>query len=411
MLRFAITPNKDLDLNQLRVALINHIVAKQKNETLIIRIEDIEKEKVIEKKDKEIVNLLNLFSIDYTQVLHQQDNLKYHLQFAMQFLVDKRAFNCFCSDEALQKDGTSYYSGFCENLHDENTLNLDAPFTVRLKRPQNNIIYKDRVYGTQEFTPNEVDSFIILNHEKRAVTVFANGIDDMLNNITTVIENDDQLANAAKQIYTRNQIGYDQQIEYSHIPKIDNGNISVQSLVDGGYLPAAIANYLISLAYHPLPKEIFTIEEAIEWFDISKFSLDHIPFDMEKLNKFNQSYIQELDNMRLSKILGYADEDIGKLAKLYANNLFTIKSIKEKIDNIFSLKNSNNETKIINECLANAPYMDSLDDLKNHLINNTTLTNETVDKALYYAITGENEGLEMELIYPLIKNYLGEIVC
>lgn len=410
MLRFAVSPTQDLDLNQLRVALLNHIVAKQKSESLIIRIEDLDKDKVIEKKDKDILNILNLFSIDYTQVLHQSSNVKYHQQIAMQFLVEKKAFNCFCSDEALKKDGTSYYSGFCENLHDENTLNLDAPFTVRLKKPQENVSFEDKVYKMQEFTPNEVDSYIILNHAKMPSPTFANGIDDMLSNISTVIRSDNNLNNSAKQIHTRDQIGYDQKIEYAHIPTLKKGDISVQSLIDEGYLPVAIANYLITLGSNT-PKEIFTIEEAIEWFDISKLSLDSVLFDMEKLKQFNQSYIKDLDNMRLSKILGFADEDIGQLAKLYANNLCTINEIKEKISKIFAPKQSNENNKIINQCLANAPYIDSFEEFKNYIIKNTTLQGENLDKAIYYSLTGEDDGIDIELIYPLIKNYLGEIIC
>ena len=104
MLRFAPSPTGDMHIGNLRVAILNHIIAKQKKEDLIIRIEDTDKERNIEGKDKEILEILGLFAIDYKQVFLQSNNIKYHQQIAMQLLIDKKAFNCFCSDEALEND-------------------------------------------------------------------------------------------------------------------------------------------------------------------------------------------------------------------------------------------------------------------------------------------------------------------
>ena len=98
MLRFAVSPTKDLSLGDLRIAIFNHIVSKQLNEDLILRIDDANKEENIEGKDKDICEILNLFAIDYKNVVHQSDSLKYHQKLAMQLMANKKAFSCFCGD-------------------------------------------------------------------------------------------------------------------------------------------------------------------------------------------------------------------------------------------------------------------------------------------------------------------------
>ncbi len=103
MLRFAQSPTKDMSIGDLRVAIFNHIVSKQLNEKLLIRIEDTDKEKTIEGKDKELLELLNLFSIGYEGVFHQSDNLKYHQKLTMQLMGQKNAFACFCSDAKIEE--------------------------------------------------------------------------------------------------------------------------------------------------------------------------------------------------------------------------------------------------------------------------------------------------------------------
>lgn len=432
MLRFAPSPTGDMHIGNLRVAILNHIISRQKKEDLIIRIEDTDKERNIEGKDKEILDILNLFAIDYKQVILQSNNLKYHQQIAMQLLIDKKAFNCFCSDEALEKDreelkaaGKPYrYSSFCENLSDETVMNCDAPSTVRIKKPTHDISFKDVVKGEFTYKPFDVDSFVILRTNKTPTYNFACAVDDMLMNISTVIRGEDHLSNTPKQIHIREQIGYTQEIEYIHLPVITNKETgkkmskrddasSVKWLVSEGYLPSAIANYLVLLGYNP-PCEIFTLEEAIEWFDISKISKSSAKFDIEKLKFINREHIKILDNMRLSKILGYADEDLGALAKVFMEESNTINDLKFKINLIFGEKSSldgfENELNLVNDCLSHAPFMDNFEGLKKYVGEKTSLKGKNLFMPLRFALTGAEHGPNLSEIYPYIKNYLGEII-
>jgi glutamyl-tRNA synthetase len=394
-----ITPNfsANFNLQELQIVLLTYIISKQKNEDIIIRLNDINKTFYTEEKEKKFLEILSYFSINYTQVIHQSSTFKYHQQIAMQLLVDKKAFNCFCSDKTLEKE-SGHYNGFCENLHDETVLNVNAPFRVRIKKP----------------IDNSLDCFVILNQDKSPSLDFANGVDDMLNNISTVICTEDEKENTFNQSFIRTQIGYDQDIQYIFIPKLKNDNIDVATLIEDGYLPAAISNYLFSLIYET-PKEIFDLEEAIEWFDNKKLNQSEQTFDLEKLQIINKKHIELIEPMRLSKILGYADDDIGKLAKLYIEDEITIKNIKNKIDFIFSKKPILNgyeeQYTILQEFLADVPYMDDLDELKMYITLQVGLKGDKLNTPLTYLLTGDIKGPSLDLVYPYIKNYLGEIVC
>ena len=426
MLRFAPSPTGDMNIGNLRVAIFNYIMSKQLNEDLIIRIEDTDVEKNIEGKDKEILEILNLFSIEYKSVMHQSDSLKYHQKMALQLMTQKKAYACFCSDSKLDelkeesiKDGKPFkYDGFCETLSDETVLNTNAPFTVRIKKPEHNIKFTDLLKGDFDYAPFDVDSFIILRQDKTPTYNYACAIDDMITDISTIIRSDKYLPDTAKQIYIRESLGYTKEIKYIHLPNILNAQTnkeditSVKWLIDEGFLPSAIANYLVLIG-NKTPNEIFTLEEAISWFKIENVSKDSAKFDIDKLRFINKKHLETIDDMRLSKILGFADTDIGKLGKIFLEEASTIKEIKEKIDLIFASKTSyeglEEEFLKLKNCLQKAPFFDNYEDLKSYIEKETSLKEELTE-LLKYILTGTNSGTNISHIYPLIKNYLGEIV-
>jgi glutamyl-tRNA synthetase len=432
LLRFAPSPIEDMNIGNLRVAIFNYIVSKQLNEDLVIRIEDIDIEKNIEGKDKEIIEILNLFSIEYKNIAHQSDSLKYHQKIALQLMSQKKAFACFCSDDKLnelkeeaQLEGKLFsYDGFCETLSDETVLNTNAPFTVRIKKTDENIRFTDLLKGKVDYTPLEVDSFVILNQAKKPTYNYACAVDDMIMDISMVIRNEKHISNTAKQIHVRNSLGYTKEIKYVHLPIILNAQTnkemsnkdelnSVKYLIDEGFLPSAIANYLVLLG-NETPSEIFTLEEAISWFKIENISKNAVKFDIDKLRFINKKHLETIDDMRLSKILGFADTDIGKLGKIFLEEVSTIKEMKEKIALIFSLKTTykgfEEEFRKVKESLQKAPFFDNFEELKKYIEQETNLKDKNSFEPLRYILTGANNGPNISDIYVLVKNYLGEIV-
>ncbi|OHE07588.1 MAG: glutamate--tRNA ligase [Sulfurimonas sp. RIFOXYD12_FULL_33_39] len=431
MLRFAPSPTGDMHIGNLRVALFNYIVSKQKNEELIVRIEDTDKERNIEGKDKEILEILDLFGIEYSQVMYQSHNARFHSAMALQLLHEIKAFSCFCSSEWLDKkreeakeSKTAYrYDDACSNLPGELVIDNMNPFTVRIRKPLEAIVVKDHIKGEIKFDPNEIDSFIIMRQDKTPTYNFACAVDDMLSDISLVIRGEDHVSNTPKQILIRTSLGYTKNIEYAHLPIIlnDNGKkmskrddaSSVKWLLEEGYLPSAIANYLILMGNKP-PKEIFDIKEAIKWFNLENISKSPARFDINMLKHINKEHLKMLDSKELSRYVGFADEEIGELAKVYLEEVSTTKELKSKIKPIFSEKEIPNEFKesanTIIKVIKNAPYFEEYEDFKNYVMKESALKGKNFFKPLRLLLTGAEHGPDIAVIYKYIKNYIGEIV-
>jgi len=430
MLRFAPSPTGDMHIGNLRVAIFNYIVAKQRGEKLLIRIEDTDKERNIEGKDKEILEILDLFGIKYDQVVYQSANFHIHQQMAKRLLENEKAFVCFCDEEELnfQREKAKIekrpyrYSGKCESLKKEEVEKLMAkkkPFVVRIKKPQSDIEFIDEIKGDFKFSPFEVDSFVILRADYTPTYNFACAIDDMLYDISLVIRGEDHLSNTPKQIHIRNSLGYDKEIKYAHLPIILNEEgkkmskresaSSVKWLLEEGFLPEAIANYLILLG-NSFEKEVFTLEEAIEFFDLKKISKAPAKFDIEKLKFLNREHMKKIEN--LSKMLGVHESYEG-LLRIFRDESDTLKEIKEKFNRVFEKSEDEefkNEREILKQEILQGELEENYDDFKKRLMNNTGLKGKKLFMPLRELLINQKHGAEIKDLYNAMKPYLKEVV-
>ncbi len=422
MLRFAPSPTADMDIDSLRIAIFNYIVAKQRDEEFIVRIEDTDKEKNIENKDKEILDLLALFDIKYSQIIYQSENVRFHTAMALQLMHEKKAFSCFCSDDWIKNKQTEAkaankvykYDDACKDLPNELVIDNTNPFSIRIKRPEQDIIIKDYINGELCFKADTIDSFMIMNQEKKPMYDFACAVDDMLSDISIIIRNKKYLQNTPKQDHIRNSLGYDKKIEYGHIASIQGDKIiSVKQLLEDGFLPDAILNYLVSIG-NKVPSKIFTIAEAIKWFDLSSVSNDDAHFNLDELRHLNKQYLNQLDDKELSRYVGFADEEIGRLAKVYLEDISTTKELKTKIAAIFTSKEIPNEFSEISKNIAKAtkkaPYFEEYEDFKTYIIDDLNLDDAEFSDTFYYLLTGAKNGPDIAMVYKYLKNYIGEII-
>ena len=431
MLRFAIRPSEKMNIADTRVAIFTYIVARQKNERFVVRFEETDKERNIEGKDREILEILQLFGLRYDDVTYQSHNLTIHQHMAIKLLEAREAFACFCTPEELEtlreaakSENRPYrYSGKCERLSDAEVLANEKPFTVRIKKPAHPIEFDDLINGHWRFVPEEIDSFVILKTDKSPTDNFACAVDDMLQDITLVIRGDEYLGDTPRQIHIRKRLGYEKSIEYAHLPGILNEKgkkmsdrdpvYHVRWLFEEGFLPEAVANYLILLG-NETPTEIFDLEEAIEWFDLKKISKVPAKFDIEKLRFLNREHMKRMDPKELSRAFGFADAAVGELAKRYLEEGSTIAEIRPKIEAIFDAKSYDNEwgeeMRRLRDALRKAPHFKRFDELENHLMQTTGLGGERFLKALRLLLTGSEQSPELSELYPHLKSYLQEIV-
>ena len=429
MLRFAPSPTGDMHIGNLRVALFNYIVAKQQNEKYLVRIEDTDNERNIEGKDKAILDILNAFGIKYDQVVYQSENFKTHWKFATDLLTQKKAFVCFCTPadiekerEIAQKEKRPYrYSGKCEELSDVEVLQReDEPFVIRLKKPQNPIKFKDIIKGEMEFSPFDIDSFVILRQNKIPTYNFACAIDDMLYDISLIIRGEDHLSNTPKQIAIQKAIGYEKEIKYAHLliflnsegkkmSKRDEAS-SVSWLLEEGFLPEAIANYLILLG-NKTPKEIFSIDEAIEFFKLENLSKSPAKFDIDKLRFINREHLKQKDD--LSSLL-QIHKSLNNLAKVYLEEASTLKELKSKLDEVLAPRGQNeewqNEIDLIKKEILENELEDDYNEFKNRISKNTGLKGKKLFMPLRLVLTNQTHGPNVSDIYPAIKDIIKDLI-
>ncbi len=433
MLRFAPSPTGDMHIENLRVAIFNYMIAKQRDVNFIVRIEDADKERNIEGKDTEILQILEKFALPHNSVSHQSENLHIHQTLAIRLLEEKKAFVCTCTPKELEldkeeskKNRVAYrYSGRCSSMGAKEFSKLkqdNVPFVIRIKKPDVTIANHDLIKGDITATPNEVDSFVILRADSTPTYNFACACDDMLSDVSLVIRGEEHLSNTPKQIHIKQLLGYEQETLYAHLPIILNSDgkkmsntddaISLKWLFEQGFIPDTIANYLILLG-NKTPTEIFTMPEALEWFSLDNISKSPAKFDIDKLRFINCKHLGLMDDKRLSSIFGFADANIGKLAKIYLEEASTISELESKIKPIFSPKNFEGEhgeqMRIMEKIIADAPMIDTFDEFISYIMKESGLKDENLFKPLRLLLTGAHHGPELSDIYPLIKSYLLEV--
>lgn len=339
--------------------------------------------------------------------------------------MKKKAFSCFCSEnwlnnkkkEAKEKQVLYLYDNACANLPAELVIDNTSPFTVRLKKPTENIIINDLIKGDLEYKSTTLDSFVILHQDKTPTTNFASAVDDMLNDISLIIRDENLIGNTPKQDHIRASLKYDKKIQYAHIPTILNtkdNTSNIKWLLEEGFLPEAIINYLLLLGTQ-MPQEIFTFQEAVKWLDLSKISHSPTSFDLEKLKYINSKHLKMMEDKELSRYVGFADEQIGKVAKIYLQEeVSTTKELRLKIEPIFSTKtipdSISSEAALMKKIILEAPYFDKYDDFQKFVMNETNLDNETFSKIFRLLLTGNEKGPDLEELYDGLKNYIGEII-
>ena len=437
MLRFAPSPTGDMHIGNLRAAIFNYILAKQRKERFLLRIEDTDFARNIEGKDKEICSLLTLFGLQWDSLVYQSENFPRHQKFAQFLLKQGKAFYCYCSKEFLEskkqeaidsKRAFRYDDSWAQAQKDSN-----ANPVVRLKGASEAICYTDNIKGRLEFLPNELDSFVILREDGVPTYNFACACDDMLYDISYIVRGEDHTSNTPKQILIHKALGYDKDIAFAHLPIIlnDSGKkmskrdcaSSVAWLLSEGFLPSAICNYLIAMGNHT-PKEIFTLSEAIEWFDIANIAKSPVRFDIARLRFINHAHLCNLSEDKIALLLEsskqYASQ-IGALGKIYLEEASTLNELRGKINALLEPKDikasyegqdfSTQCEKLFNtlEKLTKNPPQE-YEEFKKLAMEQSTLKGKEFFKPLRILLTGASHGPDISAMYPHLRELLPYIL-
>ena len=376
--RFAPSPTGYMHVGGLRTALYTYLIAKKDNGTFILRIEDTDKARFVEGATEIIIKSLNDAGLHYDEgpdiggpvaPYTQSERLATYRPYAELLCEKGAAYYCFCEEkQEKQGDGSSAFSletDPCRDLPYESSKNrVDAgdPFVVRMKAPrEGETIVTDIVFG-KVTTPNKIlDDMVLLKRDGYPTYNFANVIDDHLMGITHVMRGSEYISSAPKYNLLYEAFGWEIPAYITVSPVMRDaqhklskrdGDPTYDDLLNQGYLPDAILNYVALLGWSPGgEQEMFTLKDLIESFDVSGISKAPAIFDIIKLNHFNSEYIRALtpeEFAALAKpyifsVIKNKNLSIDAIAGILQARCEKLTDIPEKIDFFESLPDYNTE--------------------------------------------------------------------
>ncbi len=332
--RFAPSPTGYMHIGNLRTALYAYLIAKHDGGTFILRIEDTDRERLVDGAVDVIKNTLKTTGLLWDEgpdvggdhgPYVQSDRKPIYMEYAKKLVSLGAAYYCFCTKERLEQlheeDATGGYDRHCRNLSAEEVeKNLEAgiPFVIRQKMPLSGTTsYTDAVFGEISTNNEELQDQILMKADGYPTYNFAHVVDDYLMGVTHVVRGSEYLTSTPKYALLYDAFGWERPT-YVHLPLLmgknedgsvsklskRHGAVSFQDLVNDGFLPETIINYIALLGWCPkeIQKEIFDLSELKDIFTLDGISKSPAVFDFEKLLWFNGEYLRALSDEEFLRI-------------------------------------------------------------------------------------------------------------
>ena len=327
--RFAPSPTGYMHIGNLRTALYAYLVARKDPEGVyILRIEDTDQGRLVEGATDIIYVTLKACGLHHDEgpdiggafgpyVQSERVRSGLYLKYAKELIQRGGAHYCFCDEEliAAQRElqearGESFkFDDPCKLLTIEECearIEAGEKFVIRQTIPETGTTYfDDEVFGRITVENNTLDEQVLIKSDGFPTYNFANVIDDHLMGITDVVRGMEYLSSTPKYNLIYNAFDWDIP-RYIHCPPVmkdehsklskRNGDASFQDLVEKGYLPGAILNYIALLGWSPTEeREIFTLDELVQAFDVKHIGTSGAIFDPEKLKWVNGMWLRNMD--------------------------------------------------------------------------------------------------------------------
>ena len=304
--RFAPSPTGSLHIGGARTALYNWLLARGSGGTLVLRIEDTDRERSTPENVEQILDALSWLELDWDEGPHSQA---------------ERAPEHRAAIEQLLENGHGY----------------EDDGAVRIKvADEGEVVVNDVIRGEVTFPLSAIDDFVVARSDGSALYNLAVAVDDRDMGITHVVRGEDHLSNTPRQILIQQALGAEPPA-YAHLPLLHgpdgkklskrHGAASVQELRVNGYLPGAVRNYLALLGWgYDENTTFFTTQELIERFSLERVSKNPAVFDEQKLAWMNANYLRGLEIDELVRLLEerYGRDDLRAAAEIAQEKLRTI---------------------------------------------------------------------------------------
>ncbi len=287
--RFPPSPTGYFHIGSARTALFNYLIARQSKGRFVLRFEDTDSDRSSVEFEKDILDGLSWLGLDHDgEVVRQSENTSRYVEAINQLIASGHAYE---AEQSEKGDGVA----------------------IRFKNPQTTIVIEDLVRGGVSFNVAELGDFVIARSRSKPLYHLAVVVDDSDAGVTHVVRGEDHISNTPRQILILEALGL-KRPRYAHIPLIlasdrsklskRHGAVSLNDYKKLGYLPEAMLNFLALMGWHPESNdEIFTLDELVERFDISRIQKSGAMFDIQKLNWLNREHMKRMSDEAFSEIV------------------------------------------------------------------------------------------------------------
>ncbi|WP_440924808.1 glutamate--tRNA ligase [Candidatus Pelagibacter sp.] len=385
--RFAPSPTGALHIGGVRTALFNWLYSKNHNGKFYLRVEDTDKERSKDEYKDQIIQSLKWIGINYDgEEYIQSKKVDDHIKVANELLKNGNAYKCYCSSEEIEEQKKRARQKKIPYIYDrkwrdkkESDAPKDIKPVIRFKsKIDGTSILKDLVQGDVEIDNNTIEDFIILRNDGTPTYNLSASVDDHQMNMTHIIRGDDHKINTFKQIQIYQAMKWELP-SFAHIPlihTIEGKKLSKRdkaSTLDDyskiGIMPDALRNYLLRLGWSYKDKEIFTLDESIEYFNLEGIGKSPSKLDMSRILSMNEHYIKNINENDLFN-------QLTEYCKLYKNEIKSDK--KDKIKK--SLTFLKNKAKTLEDIFNNGQYI--INDEVNFNIDDIKLIDDKAKKVI-----------------------------
>jgi glutamyl-tRNA synthetase len=314
--RFAPSPTGALHIGGARTALYNWLLARGQEYgpagepgTLVLRIEDTDRERSTPENVEQILDALSWLNLDWDEgPVFQSERAERHREVLGQLLESGHAYHSTATAEDVRADKERH--GFDRGFRGKE----EPSGAVRLRVPdEGETVFDDVIRGQIRFANSSIDDPVIARADGTVLYVFANLVDDLDAQITDVVRGEDHISNTPKQLLVLDALGTPPP-RYAHLPLLHgpdgrklskrHGAASVQELRAAGYLPEAVDNYIALLgAGFASDEEFFSLDELAKRFRLERVSKNPAVFDERKLRHLNGRWVRALGTEELTRRL------------------------------------------------------------------------------------------------------------
>ncbi|MCD6542956.1 MAG: glutamate--tRNA ligase [Flavobacteriaceae bacterium] len=363
--RFAPSPTGPLHIGGVRTALFNYLFAKKHKGTFILRIEDTDQNRYVANAEQYIMDALNWCEIPPDETIgknekfgpyRQSERKDIYKKYANELIASGNAYYAFDTAEELDTLRNEYQENkktFIYNHHNRENLNNSLSlsikeikaklengdkYVIRFKTPVDKTLeMQDMIRGDIKIDTNTLDDKILFKSDGMPTYHLANIVDDHLMEITHVIRGEEWLPSMALHVLLYNAFGWEAP-EFAHLPLIlkptgkgklskrdgdklgfpvfplaykneSTGEVS-RGYREDGYFTDAFINMLAFLGWNPgTEQELFSLEELIQAFDISKVGKSGAKFDVDKTKWFQHQYLINKSDEELAELFIQQEKD------------------------------------------------------------------------------------------------------